>query len=55
MDKLKVIEKALLMMHSRGEVEWKKGIAGKWILHSVRTEKQQRTKVPQIELQQGFD
>jgi len=55
MDKLKVIEKALLMMHRRGEVEWEKDSQGKWILHSVRTEEQKRTKIPQMDLLQGFD
>ncbi len=57
MDRIKLQEKALLLMHKYGEVEWQKGIGNKYILRSVakKVDNSPRDRVPQMEVKQGFD
>ena len=57
MDRMKLQEKALLVMLKYGEVAWQKGIGNKYILHSVpkKVDNSPRERVPQMEIKQGFD
>lgn len=51
-------ERALLLMKRKGEVKWRKDIMGNLILHSVPQTKEasgERSKLPQMEVKQGFD
>lgn len=60
MDRIDIQARALLMMKRYGEVEWKDGLHGKRILHSVPQPRQdneniKRTMIPQREIEHGFD
>lgn len=56
MDRMRIQEVALLRMKRYGEVEWREGINGKMILHSVPdAPKPKRILIPQMEVKHGFD
>lgn len=56
MDRMRIQEVALLRMKRYGEVEWREGINGKMILHSVPdAPKPKRKHIPQMEVKHGFD